>query len=425
MNNEQSQMKNRKLKFLLVVPALIIPFITLLFWALGGGAVEKAEAGSNMSIGLNTTLPDARLKEDPADKLSYYDQAETDSAKIKGEMDNDPYQQTVGGNDSTSLSSLGYKSEDILPTEGAQFNATAFNERKVYERLDQLNRTINQEQKTSTASNVPTGRGPAHSPENSEVARLEQMMQMMNRPAEPDQEMNQLNGMLDKILDIQNPQRVRDQLKQQSALKKGQVFAVTTNQSDAPITLLETEQDSKRKKQDRSAAPINGFHSIGSGSMSSGDSQNTIMAIVFGKQTVVSGALIKLQLVNSIFINGVMIPNGEFIYGTATLSGERLEVHIGKVTYRKSVYPVELTVCDVNGIEGIYIPGAISRDVAKTSADQGLQSVGLSTLDPSIGMQAASVGIQAAKSFLSKKVKLISVTVNSGHIVLLRDDNQK
>jgi len=43
------------------------------------------------------------------------------------------------------------------------------------------------------------------------------------------------------------------------------------------------------------------------------------------------------------------------------------------------------------------------------------------SLDPSIGQQAASVGIEAAKGLFSKKAKLIKVTVKAGYKVLLMD----
>jgi hypothetical protein len=40
-------------------------------------------------------------------------------------------------------------------------------------------------------------------------------------------------------------------------------------------------------------------------------------------------------------------------------------------------------------------------------------------------VQAASAGIEAAKTLLSKKSKLIKVTVKAGYQVLLRDEQQK
>ncbi len=55
----------QKRKFLLVLPLLVLPFITLLFWALGGGKLSDAQAQPQTAKeGLNIELPDAYLKDD-------------------------------------------------------------------------------------------------------------------------------------------------------------------------------------------------------------------------------------------------------------------------------------------------------------------------------------------------------------------------
>jgi len=85
-------MKNeRKRKMLLVLPLLIIPFLTLAFWALGGGK-GNANKKQIYESGLNLALPSSKLMEDKlTDKLSFYDKADKDSLKMEEWMRNDPY----------------------------------------------------------------------------------------------------------------------------------------------------------------------------------------------------------------------------------------------------------------------------------------------------------------------------------------------
>src|SRR5690606_33268112 len=126
-----------------------------------------------------------------------------------------------------------------------------------------------------------------------------------------------------------------------------------------------------------------------------------------------------------ISVNGVPIPNDSFIFGVASLSGERLNIEITNLRNGNSIFPVNLQVFDIDGLDGIHIPGAITRDVAANSADRSVQGIGLTSLDPTWQGQAASAGIETAKTLFSRKVKLVKVTVKAGYQVLLRDGRQQ
>ena len=132
-----------------------------------------------------------------------------------------------------------------------------------------------------------------------------------------------------------------------------------------------------------------------------------------------------MRLSEDIFISGTLIPAGNFVYGVCSINGERLKIDINSVRYGKRLYPVALGVYDLDALEGIRIPGAITRDAVKDGSDRALQSVQLMSLDPSIGAQAASAGVEMTKGLLSKKAKLIRVTVKAGYPILLVDEKSK
>lgn len=421
----------RQRRFLLVLPLLALPFMTMIFWALGGGKVEKVEAQAAVKKGFNINLPDANLKDDkPMDKMSYYDQAQLDSIKFLELVKNDPNYRNIGLTDTDEYLS-GKEDTFQLPADERGLNTSLYGGRgsndphtdKIYRKLAELDREMSKpvpasmDDETYDMYQRTPGRGNSSAGVNSsDVDRLEQMMNMMNQPAGEDPEMKQLNGMLDKILDVQYPERVQEKLKQTSQANKGQVFAVSSQTKENNITLLNADLTA--------GSLTNGFYSL-TGATAIEDSQNAIQAVIHETQTIVDGSTVKLRLVNDVFINGVRIPKDNFIYGIASLRGERLSIKITSVRYNNSLFPVELAVYDMDGLDGIYIPGAITRDVAKQSADRSMQTIGLTSLDPSWGAQAASAGIEAAKTLFSKKVKLIKVTVKAGYQVLLRDEKQK
>jgi len=402
-------------KLLLVLPLLALPFVTLAFWALGGG---KGNSISDTAAekGLNLQLPDAHNATRPMDKMSYYDQAAADSLKKKQLSQNDPYynqQQAVMPPDTSML-----RYQGNISYGGGQAYHDA-NEAKVYAKLGQLNQILQQPQQGYQPYNQSAAAGTPMATSTADIERLEKMMQsMQNGDSGSDPETAQLNGMLERILDIQHPERVKEKIKASEDKRQGQVYAVVPATKPGRISLLD---NSKAIGSADDAG--NGFYGL-SDTLNE-DEQNAIDAVIHEDQTLVNGSTVKLRLADDINVRGTIIPKGNFIYGTVSLEGERLQVKIKSVRYKKSLFPVQLSVFDIDGIDGIYIPGAIARDVAKSSADRSIQTLGISSFDQSLGAQAAGAGIEAAKSFLSKKVKLIKVMVKAGYKVLLRDDKQK
>lgn len=77
---------------MLVLPLLVIPFITMAFWALGGGQGVDEKNLDDAKAGLNLQLPKANLKDDKNEnKLSFYKEADADSVKKAELLRNDPY----------------------------------------------------------------------------------------------------------------------------------------------------------------------------------------------------------------------------------------------------------------------------------------------------------------------------------------------
>lgn len=414
MERQTTRKEERQRKFLLVLPVLVVPFVTLMFWALGGGSGNGAMAQSVKKPGINTQLPDARFDgEKPQDKMGYYDHADADSARMKEQWKQDPSfrDMTFPGMDSVT-------SEDgdtVYYTPNTYGGRQAFRqdpkEVQVYRKLEDLNKALKEDPYDAEAYE------PQQQPVSIEgIDRLQDMMETMGTKGD-DPEMKQIDGMLERILDIQHPERVKERLRKTSQQKKGQAFGVSTTRERNIVSILQPGSEQPQNVQQ-------GFYSwndLNKGNLQ----QNIIEAVVHETQTVTNGSTVKLRLTDDVFINGIMIPKDRFVYGIAALNEERLEIQISGIHYNKNLFPVTLTVYDLDGLSGIYIPGAIARDVAKQSTDRTIQNIGLSSIDASWQAQAAGAGVEAAKSLFSKKVKLIKVTLKAGYKVLLFDEKQK
>lgn len=420
-------------KKMLVLPLLVTPFLTFGFWAMGGGSGDDNVKVADKRIGFNLQLPSAEGKSDSTfDKLAFYQQAEKDSIERLRRMREDPYYQQ---RDVVNPSTMQYPMPPGSSYSGGAFPTTSYgtgqpgypnygytgdpNERRVQERLAQLQQVLNSPVTPAVAPGQ-TGAAPGkleNTVSSVELDRLEKMMNSVQTSGEGDAEMQQIQDVLGQLLDIQHPERVSERIREASLKNRGQVYAVSTVRQLDPISYLQPSMpDSARGKS-------SGFFGL-SGQEQPQD-QNSIEAVMYETQTIISGSVVKFRLLNDIYVNGQMIPKDCFVFGVARLSGERLLVDIKSIRYRNNLYPITLSVVDIDGLDGIHIPGAISRDVAKESGDRAIQSLGMTTLDPSMTAQALNVGVEAAKSLMSKKVKLVKVTVKGGYKVLLRDQQQK
>jgi conjugative transposon TraM protein len=393
---EHSEKYLKKRKALLVLPLLALPFVTLAFWSLGGGkGVSQAQAKEKP--GINTSLPSAQLSGTSLDKMSLYNKAVTDSQALKDQLGSDPFTgDTIHGKQDTS----GLKPGGIP---GTANNYTDPNEARVRTKLAQLEQSLNQPASQAAPENN------AHDPAiDAHLAHLQQSMQQMSGTNDPDPQMQQMNAMLEKILDIQHPERLQQELREQSLKNRGRVYAVTGPGGQIPAVSV-----------------TDGFYGLEDNTSADSTGLSAIPAVVQETQTVTSGATIKLRLIGDIMVNGTLIPKNSFVYGSCNVDGERLKISITGIRFNSSLFPVGLIVYDLDALEGIRVPGAIGRDASKEGADQGIQSMQLMSLDPSLGAQAASAGLEAVKGFAGKKVRLVRVTVKAGYPVLLLDGKAK
>jgi hypothetical protein len=234
--------------------------------------------------------------------------------------------------------------------------------------LQQLDRL-----RTSLASPSPVVASPRP------VVRVAPRLREVDTPV-ADPQLDRLNSMLDKVIRIQHP------------------------------------EESKRREVDAGSAEE---------VLPADSGSNVITAVVPSNETLVTGGTIPLRLAEDIRIHGVVVPRGQWVYGTVTINGDRTLVHVRSLRAGRNLYSIDLQVYDLDGLPGIYIPGMLSRDVAKESADEGVNGLNVLPYSSSLGASAAEAGVQAAKTFIGRKVRLVRVSVRAGYQVLLRNKQDK
>lgn len=161
--------------------------------------------------------------------------------------------------------------------------------------------------------------------------------------------------------------------------------------------------------------------------VSSGDGvsrKNTISASVYGYQTVTDGQTVRLRLLEPMAVDERIIPKGAIIVGATKIQGERLNITITSIENGRMIIPVELSVYDTDGQEGIFIPNSMEVSAAKEVAANMGGSMGSSiNISSDAKAQLASdIGkglIQGTSQYIAKKMRTIKVHLKAGYQVLL------
>lgn len=426
----KSEKELRQAKMMLLLPLVVVPLLALAFHALGGGWGASKEA-KPVARGLNMALPEARFdpKKKGLNKLGAYGQADRDSAKMAEWRKQDPYSRDSvarhGWLSARAGADTGWR-RALVPggssgVGGLGSSRTDAQADELMGKLDRLKEVLRRQEERPVAGVLPSA-------DKDDRFFREPVVPATIRPVvgSGDPDLDKLNAMLDKVLKIQHPEEAvkdtvplgerRSEIKTLVPLPAGSV-GMDTGQ------VLEVSSipgpGGGRGQEDNGLG--SGFMDIDGGS--GGDSlvENTVAAVIARDQTLVSGASVELRLDQDAVVSGRVVPRGASVWGKAALSGERLTVAVSSVRVGGVVIPVNMEVFDLDGMVGIRVEGSINRDAAKASADEAVGSLGVPSLDPSLAGQATAAGIQAARTLLTRKVRLVRVSLRAGYRVLLKN----
>lgn len=158
--------------------------------------------------------------------------------------------------------------------------------------------------------------------------------------------------------------------------------------------------------------------------------RNTVWACVNNTQTLVNGQNVKLRLLEPVEAGEMGLPVNSLITGIAQIQGERLQIVVQSLEYNGTILPVQLTAFDVDGQQGLFIPGSVETTALKEITASMGRDAGTSisiTQGTTAGQQlAADVGrslIQGTSQYISKKLRTTKVTLKAGHRLLLMPSN--
>ena len=382
-------------KPLLFLPLVLIPFIVLIFYILGGGTKEEKEEEQQKqqqaAKGPNYTLPDADRSIEIYDKMDNYSPqkavTQTRDYDITGEADF-VTEETIEEETITEETLLSQKrniyQRDPIPELNADVSTDLLahireKEKKVREDLENSqadNKPQNEvsEQETKTAKESGSS-GQKTSPELP-VTGIEELDKVFRQNSKLAKQNDSLNFKL-KETSAQN-QKLEAEKNKRSTLEK---------------------QGKSGFKPKDTAVPV-------------------IEAEVYETTTVLTGNRVKLRLLEEAWLNGVKIPANTFLYGTCEVSNERLQIEIQQIPVGEKFIPVDVTVCDLDGIHGLYVPDNASRKVAKEVGSSANTSSMFGVSDNPLTYMGIQAADKTAQSLL-KLIRIKKVTIKKNTLVYL------
>lgn len=386
-----------KKKLLIMLPVFLAPiiFIGYLFWGNEKNSGTQQTINPDKSL-FNTELPTASLTETDKNKLELYMQAQKDSVKKREILEKDKFSQ--------------YNYDPAPPVEQQQQqleisrrNALSFRqdpiEKRANDKVEKLMKVLNTPEETKHFSQPANDA--TTDPSNSSTAELEQLLtKMQHQQQSGDPEIERLESVVEKLLDIQDPQRLKDR----------QVEKKQTSPTPAlPVTITPAQTS------------VIGFYGLQSSTVEHQPNQQlTLQAAIIDEHIVTDGATITLRLLQDIYASQYFIPKGTAVSGTCTIDEQRVQIQLTDIIYNNQIFPIALQVYDTDGQRGIHWEGTASTQMVKKDADQLLQNLNMMNYDPSLAAQAATAGVQTVKSMFSRKVRKVQVKIKAGHKVLLK-----
>ena len=155
----------------------------------------------------------------------------------------------------------------------------------------------------------------------------------------------------------------------------------------------------------------------------------TVRACVAATQVIRAGSTVRLRLLEPVRIDGVLIPRNTLVYGTATISGMRLQVVVSSVEYGGRIFAVEASAYDLDGQPGLNVPNSRERTALKEALASVGQTAGTSVnVTRSAGQQVLSElargGLQASSQYVAEKLREVKITLKANHQLLLISKEQ-
>jgi len=390
----------KKNKALLILPMVLLPFIILIFYVLGGG--EKASQNKSLTDrrtnmeGVNYLLPEAEKSIEIFEKMEAY-QSENLSADINA-------QNTLSVNNESSedsqLDLIDLQADSLKVLLRHQTKADVSNSllAHIKQKEELVRKDLNEDKDSQSVLRKKNSKAQSRTLLKTSVAKSKPEENFKNRMTNQLDELEELEQVFDENMSLS---RENDSLK----------FYLQEAQEKLKMSSQKKEQSFSLEKKSSTGFNKNKL------------SISLIKAEIYETTTVLNGNRIKMRLLDEALIDGRLAGKNTFFYGICEIKNERLNIQVSRFPLEEYFLPIDIQIHDLDGLPGLYIPDNAARRVSKEIGSRTNTSSLLSRgTEPfsTIGINTADRTAQA----LIKRVRLRKITIKKNTLVYLINQNQ-
>jgi hypothetical protein len=160
------------------------------------------------------------------------------------------------------------------------------------------------------------------------------------------------------------------------------------------------------------------------------DDLGTIRGVIHQDQQITDGGRVQLRLLEPVTVRGVRIPANTFVYGIGSFGTERVGIVLTSLQYEGRIFPIKLSVHDMDGMPGVFVPNVLAVQEGKQALGQSLGGVNYNLSGAATGsaraaatlagISAAQSGLSGARGLLQRKITQQKATLKGNYYVLLK-----
>jgi len=363
-----------------VLPAIVLPFLLLGFYLYRDTFAEEQVVVVG-DYGMQDNIADAS--------------ADVRSGRMADKLE--AYQNTYRDADGyTAITGIGLEEESLPQYENLYSQAEK-------RRLDSIQHELDRQLEASRKASVNSGRESGYVPRPSTSNSDEELLRLLaslNSPPEPEQKPSEPES---------NPMdMLREQYRLMDSLEKA-------NDPEHRAELLRKEQRERAEKEaerlrlrkltvQKANVPDNGFNTV------SRERENEfIKAIIDEDIKGYAGSRIRIRLLEDIKIGRHLVKKSTYLYALINgFSEQRVTMQIVSVMYQNRVLPISLSIYDLDGMEGLYVPASAFREFSKdlgATTMQGMNMQGNASNQQEFFMSALERTVQSTSSAIAKAIR--------------------